>query len=155
MPNGDKFYLFLLSYYPKQKALPQQNPLVRQRSFLCSFQMLKGKSAHYHFNGMYAAVEYRQYIAFNCLTIYCYRCNPLANMVRILDGNFVSTATELSGNREAIPFVRDRRIHLQTVPIRNNPQNVLGNSYKVPCCRTGQPAVLASPCRFASLPAII
>ena len=83
---------------------------------------------------MNAAVKYRQNIAFNLLTINGNRLNTLADVLRVLDCDFISVATELSGNSETIPFVRNGRVNLQTVPIRNNTQNVLRNCNKVPCC---------------------
>ena len=89
-----------------------------------------------------AVAEYRQYVALDCLAVYSYRYNALANVVRVLDSDIIGCTAELSGNGEAIPFVGDRRIDLQTVPIRNYTQNVLGNCYEVPCSSTGQPAVL-------------
>ena len=76
--------------------------------------------AHYNGYSMGLSIaEYRQDIAFNCLAVYGYGCNTLANVIRILYGDVISCTTELSGNCEAIPFVRNGRINLQTVPIRN------------------------------------
>ena len=98
--------------------------------------------AHNHFNRVNATVKYRQNISFNLLTINGNRLNTLADVLRVFDCDFISVATELSGNSETIPFVRNRRVNLQTVPIRNNTQNVLRNCNKVPCCCTSQPAVL-------------
>ena len=108
--------------------------------------------AHDNLNSVMCAVlEYRQDIAFNCLAVNCNRNDTLANVVRVLDCYIIGCTTILSGNREAIPFVRDRRVDLQTIPIRDNTQNVLGNSDKVPCCCTSQPAVLCFAVAFRIL----
>ena len=59
--------------------------------------------AHNHFNSVNAAVKYRQNISFNLLTINGNRLNTLADVLRVLYSDFVSVATELSGNSETIP----------------------------------------------------
>jgi hypothetical protein len=68
--------------------------------------------------------------------------DPLFHMVRVLDGHVVSRTAEISSGGKAIQRGRNTRIDHQSVIIRADAQNVLGDVKERPCSRSGQPAVL-------------
>ena len=101
--------------------------------------MLLG-SAHYYFNFVCSiSLKYRHYIAVDLCTVNSYRLDTLAYVIRVLNGDVIGVAAELSGDVEAVPCRRNGRIDLQTIKVRLYTQNVLGDSYQVPCSCTCQP----------------
>ena len=68
--------------------------------------------------------------------------DALFHMVRILDGHMVSRTAEISSGGKAVERGRNTRIDHQSVIIRADTQNILGDVKECPCSRSGQPAVL-------------
>ena len=71
--------------------------------------------------------------------------DALFHMVRILDSHMVSRTAEISSGGKAIQRGRNTRIDHQSVIIRADTQNILGDVKECPCSCSGQPAVLGLP----------
>ena len=71
--------------------------------------------------------------------------DALLHMVRVLDSHMVSRTAEISSGGKAIQRGRNTRIDHQSVIIRADTQNILGDVKERPCSRSGQPAVLGLP----------
>ena len=77
--------------------------------------------------------------------------DALLHMVRILDSHVVSRTAEISSGGKAVERGRNARIDHQSVIIRADAQNVLGDVKECPCSRSGQPAVLG----FTEVPSVL
>lgn len=88
---------------------------------------------------MSAALANGNYAALNSLAVESHGLNALVNVVRVLDSDVVCSTAELTNSSEAVPLSRDRRIYLQTVEIRLYAEDILGDSYHIPCSGTCEP----------------
>ena len=71
--------------------------------------------------------------------------DALFHMVRILDSHMVSRTAEISSGGKAVERGRNTRIDHQSVIIRADAQNILGDVKERPGSRSGQPTVLGLP----------
>lgn len=96
-------------------------------------------SAENYLDLVNTAVTNGNYAALDSLAVESERLYALAYMIRVLDSDLVLSTAELADCCEAVPCSRNRRINLQAVEIRLYTENVLGNSYHVPCSCTCEP----------------
>ena len=101
--------------------------------------LLFGISAENYLDGMLSSVECGNNVTVNGLAVDCHRFDARAYVVRVGYADVVCRAAELTGNLEAVPFVRNGRIDLQTVVLRFNAEDILRDRNEIPCRRTSKP----------------
>ena len=87
---------------PISNKAPEHKP---RRS--CIYVRVIGSSAENDLNGVLSAAHYRDNIAVNSLAVNSHALNALANVVRVLNGDVVCSAAELTCSLHAVPLVRN------------------------------------------------
>lgn len=81
----------------------------------------------------------RNDVAFYRSTVNSHGNNALVDMSGVLDLYLIYIASELTCSLESVPLGRDRRIDLQSVKVRHDTEDILGDSNHIPGSRTGEP----------------
>ena len=157
------FRLYRFSFHK-----PIRSRLVRGRLYLpfttyksttksATLRHVKLRLSHNYFDvNFFFGCIHRNEIALNCIAIHGNGSNTFFYMIRVFNLNVVSCATEITFGGEAVHKGRDAGIYDQTVIIRADTEDILGNIYRM-SMQQYRSASCFLPLRScgASLPAII
>ena len=103
--------------------------------------MTPGKLTQCHFDLVHTLRKDRSDVGIDFLTVNNHLCNALADVIRVLHRDLVSSTAELTGSFEASPCARDARIDNETVETCADTED--GCSLVSPSRSTGEPCVTA------------